>query len=347
LLLRFGTPGEMVLLSPSIRALAARYGSPVDIVAVGADSAAVLEGQPGVGDICVIGRHLQPYWVSYSQRKLVRRLAARQAGPVWDCDASDKSQWLLARAGVDAEMIALGSDCPRRDGEHHLDRWLRFVHATPASGEPGDVDAMRSVPPYASIEVAQSWRDELDQWLAERGLKGRPLVLLQASRRRMPRGSRIGRSRGGPPEAMEKPWPIDRWAEVVRMLRERERNAMVVLTGAPTDREFNDAILAAAGYEQSVNAANDLPITKMIALQERAIGMISVDADPAWTAAAVGCPVLVLYGVNDPKVHEPRGPKPNVETLTGEHEGVRSILGIRPRNVEEAWNKLRAMDEET
>lgn len=345
MLLRFGTPGEMVLLTPSIRALAARYDSPVDIVAVGADSAALLEGQPGVGDICVIGRHLQPFWASFSQRKLVRRLARRGPGPVWDCDASDKSQWLLARAGVDAEMIALGSDCPRRDGEHHLDRWLRFVHATPASGEPGDVSAMQSVPPYASIEVAQSWRAELDQWLAERGLSGRPLVLVQASRRRMPRRSRIGRSRNGPSDAMEKPWPVERWAEVVRMLRDRERGSMLVMTGEPADKDFNEAILAAAGHEQSVNAATDLPIRRLLALQERAVGMISVDADPAWMAASVGCPVLVLYGVHDPKVHEPRGPKPNVETLSGKHEGVRSMLGINARDVEECWIKLREMDE--
>ena len=84
----------------------------------------------------------------------------------------------------------------------------------------------------------------------------------------------------------------------------------------------------------------------MLALQERAIGMISVAADPAWMAASVGCPVLVLFGVNDPKVHEPRGPKPNVETLSGKHDGVRSMLGISARDVEESWSRLREMETE-
>jgi heptosyltransferase-2/heptosyltransferase-3 len=330
----------MVLLTPVIRALSARYASPVDVVSMGAETSALLKGQQAVGDLCLVSRRQSPYWLSYTQRKLVRRLAARAVGPVWDCDATGKSASLLARAGIRDEMVALGSDYPRRDGEHHLDRWLRFVRATPAGCPEGDLAAMDAESPHASIDVAQPWRDDLDQWFLERGIAGRPLLLLHASRRRMPRRGRIVRG-GGRPEAADRNWPAERWAKVVEMLRAREPGAMIVLTGSMIDREFNESILAASGHQQAVNAANDLPIRRLLALQERALGMISVDADSAWTAAAVGCPVLVLYGANDPKVHAPRGRLNAVETLSGRHEGVRSMLGIEIKEVQEAWDRLR------
>ncbi len=339
--MRFGTPGEMVLLTPVIRALSARYGSPVDVVSVGAEASALLSGQPAVGDLCLVGRRLSPYLISHTQRKLVRRLAARGPGPVWDCDATGKSASLLVRAGVDREWVALGSDFPRRDGEHHIDRWLRFVRATPPGAPEGDLSAMDAVPSYARIEVAQGWRNDLDQWFLERGIAGRPLVLMHASRRRMPRRNRIMRRAIGGPETADRSWPTDRWAQVVQMLRAREPGAMIVMTGSSIDRDFNEAILKVAGHELAVNAAGDLPLTRLLALQEHALGMVSVDADTAWTAAAVGCPVVVLYGAEDPKVNAPRGRPDSVQALSGKHEGVRSMLGIGADEVEEAWGRLR------
>ena len=51
LIVRFGAFGDMVILTVLIRALAQRFGQPVDIVSSGGWTLPLLSGQPGIGDI--------------------------------------------------------------------------------------------------------------------------------------------------------------------------------------------------------------------------------------------------------------------------------------------------------
>ena len=53
---------------------------------------------------------------------------------------------------------------------------------------------------------------------------------------------------------------------------------------------------AARSVEGWCNAADDLPIPRLVALLARAAGLITVDSGPAHAAAAVGCPLVVLFG---------------------------------------------------
>jgi len=81
-------------------------------------------------------------------------------------------------------------------------------------------------------------------------------------------------------------------------------------------------------------------VPRLIALAARAQGMISVDTGPAHVAAAVGCPVVTLFGKMSPDNYSPRGPKANVLCLTGRFEGEQSMLGITPQEVLKAWERL-------
>jgi len=48
-------------------------------------------------------------------------------------------------------------------------------------------------------------------------------------------------------------------------------------------------------------AASDLPLRRLLALAEIAHSMVTVDTGPAHLAAAVGCPLVVLYGDESPE----------------------------------------------
>ena len=50
LLVRFAAFGDAVLLTPLIRQLHARFGSPVDLLSSGPWTQPLLQGQPGVGE---------------------------------------------------------------------------------------------------------------------------------------------------------------------------------------------------------------------------------------------------------------------------------------------------------
>ena len=90
----------------------------------------------------------------------------------------------------------------------------------------------------------------------------------------------------------------------------------------------------------ALNLACDLPIPRLLALQSRASAMISVDTGPAHTAAAVGCPVLVLFGIADPVRIAPRSRDVPVRHLVGKTAGGPSILAITVEQVLEAWQDL-------
>ena len=86
LLVRFGALGDMTILTVMIRRLYERFGVPVDIVGSGGWTRPLLEGQPGVGELYLVGSRRWPYWVSAEQWRWTRTLRARGPGPTWLCD---------------------------------------------------------------------------------------------------------------------------------------------------------------------------------------------------------------------------------------------------------------------
>jgi ADP-heptose:LPS heptosyltransferase len=90
------------------------------------------------------------------------------------------------------------------------------------------------------------------------------------------------------------------------------------------------------------NAADDLPIPRLVALLARAAGLISVDSGPAHAAAAVGCPLVVLFGKALPSLYRPWGTAgADVRMLCGEVAGQPDMLGIAARSVIAAWSDLK------
>ena len=135
-------------------------------------------------------------------------------------------------------------------------------------------------------------------------------------------------------------WPEDNWAAIIRMLAERHPDAVILLVGAPPEADLNDELLQRAGVAQAFNVARELPIPRLLALQARAAGMVTVDTGPAHTAAAVGCPLVVLFGVADPVRIRPRGGDTPVEVLQAMHDGKPDMTAISVDAVVQAWQRL-------
>lgn len=335
LVVRCGAFGDMVLLTALIRELHARWARPVDVVTSGPWSAPLLGGQPGVGEIYSVRSRKTPYWLAPDQHTLVRRLRTRGLGPTWFCDANDAARPLLKRAGIADDLIADVRDHPLKAGEHATEQWRRFAEVTPACWAnrppPGRFTALSG----CSLQVGEAARADLEEWLRRRGVADTPLILIQAGNKRtMRRGLRRL-------AVNQKYWPNERWAEVIRLVRaDRPRHAIVLL-GTPPEYALNEEIAALANVAGLHNAADDLPIPRLIALLARASSAISVDSGPAHAAAAVGCPLVVLFGKALPSLYRPWGSAgAPVCVLTGRVEGEASMLGIETRAVIEAWRLL-------
>jgi ADP-heptose:LPS heptosyltransferase len=354
LAVRCGAFGDMVLLTALIRTLHARFHSPVDIVTSGPWSEPLLRGQPGVGEIWSVRSRKAPYWLSADQRRVVQHLRARGPGPTWYCDGSDAARPLLARAGIPEEFIVDVRDHPLLPGEHATEQWRRLAQimpaatAAPASAElpatrPLAAESrgaeLAAVTPGCHLDVSDRQRIDLDAWLRVRGLAAAPLILIQiGNKRTMRRGLRRM-------AVNNKYWPNERWAEVLRHVRLQYPEHAIVLLGTGPEYALNQEVAALANVARLYNAADDLPIPRLVALLARAAGLITVDSGPAHAAAAVGCPLVVLFGKALPSLYRPWGTAgADVKVLCGQIAGEPDMLGIESRSVIEAWSGLKLRD---
>jgi ADP-heptose:LPS heptosyltransferase len=335
LALRCGAFGDMVLLTALIRVLHAEFRAPVDIVTSGSWSEPLLRGQPGVGQIFSVRSRKTPYWVSIDQQRVVRQLRARGAGPTWFCDGDEAARPILERAGIQPKYIVDVKDHPLLPGEHATQQWRRLAQIMPSAVTPcvANIDA---VLPGCYLEVTQVQRAELTAWLKTRALADQPLILMQVGNKRtMRRGPRRL-------AVNNKYWPNARWAEVLRFLRQQHPRHALVLLGTGPEFQLNQELASLAGIGGLHNVADDLPIPRLIALLDRADGLVTVDSGPAHAAAAVGCPQVVLFGKALPSLYRPWGTAgADVRLLTGEINGEPNMLGIEARSVIAAWSALK------
>ncbi len=332
LVMRCGAFGDMVLLTVLLTQLRARFGKPVDVIASGPWCEPLLAAHPAVGHLRLVRSRRTPYWVSRDQHALVSWLRARGAGPTWFCDRGE-GRSLLARGGIPGSYVCDSTQYPFLSGENFADRYLRLGALTPAAfaglippAAPGGVRA-------AHLVLQPGARAELDAWLGSRTIAA-PWMVFHPGSRHVAR--RRLRSRAG----AAKYWPEERWAQVLRAVRAHSPRHAIVFSGTRAEESLNEEIIRRSGESNVFNAAGDLPITRLLALLERAASLIAVDTGPAHAAAALGCPTVALFGHIDPWLYRPGGASTPAATVTGTLDGQPSILGIQPQQVIEAWLAL-------
>lgn len=326
----------MIVLLSMLRALHERFDAPVDVVSSGTWTRPLLERQPGVGTVHLIRSRRTPYPLSSDQWRLVGALRARELGPVWNCDGERKSRWLIARAGIPASHIVDANSVPFLPNEHVVDRLLRLAALTPSAFEgraPAEIDPSLRVPP---LVLQDSDRHEAGAWLEHHGLHGKPLVLIQAGNKRTTRWWQA-RDR----QTNTKYWPETLWAQVIDAIAALEPHAEILLCGVASESSLNRSILRHVRTSRARDIAGELPLGRLFALQERAVGMVSVDTGPAQSAAALGTPLVVLFGIADMRRHCPRSKTGLIACLRGVEQGRPRMRAITEREVIDAWVSVR------
>jgi len=117
---------------------------------------------------------------------------------------------------------------------------------------------------------------------------------------------------GGSNPGMEltaKRWPLDRYRELARRLIQN-LNAEVLLVGGPDDVALNAQLLEGLAVpEDSVkNIAGKTSFGELAAQLERCTLFIGNDSSPMHLAAAVGIPVIAIFGPTSPQEYGPYPP---------------------------------------
>lgn len=101
-----------------------------------------------------------------------------------------------------------------------------------------------------------------------------------------------------------KQWDPDRFAELAGRLA-RERHATIVLSGTDTDRTLLAPVLRAVPVTRTVDLAGALHLPELAAALEQLDVLVSGDTGPMHLAAAVGTPVVAVFGPSDPARYAP------------------------------------------
>lgn len=98
-----------------------------------------------------------------------------------------------------------------------------------------------------------------------------------------------------------KQWPAERFAEIAERLASA-LNATIVLTGAPEDRPISDALRANLPQATRViDLVGTQDLVTLAAVLERLAVLVTPDTGPMHLAAAVGTPVVALFGPATPE----------------------------------------------
>ncbi|HLM58355.1 MAG TPA: lipopolysaccharide heptosyltransferase II [Pyrinomonadaceae bacterium] len=106
----------------------------------------------------------------------------------------------------------------------------------------------------------------------------------------------------GSTNSRAKRWPAERFARLADLLA--ENGAEVVLVGAPEELEVTREVLARVRFKPSVLTGRT-SLAQSAAVLSAADLLVSNDTGPAHVAAALGRPVVVVFGPTDPVTTRP------------------------------------------
>jgi heptosyltransferase III len=320
---RFAALGDAVLLTVLIEQLFQRYGQPVALLSSGGWTRTLFGSDPRVSELTLVTSRKRPYWFAPSQREAVRWLKM-QTGPVYLCDPDPSARRLVERAVSPTRIRYLWSKWP--GNEVHWADWWHSVGGDTSiahgSGQP-------------RLHVPTSWEEDARAWMASRGLAENSFVLIQPGNKKTTKLFTSKRT------AHDKFWPYDRWTTTIRSVLAERSDLRVVICGVPREARLVDQIAKQCGDDRVIAAATELPLPRLVALTARAHSMISVDTGPAHVAAALDCPLVVLFGAFGWQRWAPRAPNSTVRTLGGRTEDARaSVATIDAAAVVDAWKTL-------
>ncbi len=277
-MVRAGALGDTLMVTPVLPALAGRYpGAAVDVLA-SAGAAPLLANHPRLADVLALRWRNLPYALSLEKRALVRRLRA----------ASYDLAVVLEQARHYLDLV--GRARPARIVGFHETPFDPALSSAANNLRAAGFDDWASRPLAPEIFLEERDREEARTVLGrseDRPLQPTYVVGLHSGY------GPVGRSKRNQDDRL-RGWKLENFVAVGRDLAARGMH--LLLTGSVEDRPAVERIARELPAGSVVNAAGRLSVRGLAAAIEMVDAFVSVDSGPAHIAAAVGTPLVVLWG---------------------------------------------------
>ncbi len=288
--------GDAIMALPALRVVRARFP----------DARIAILARPYVADI-YRGQKICDELISYDPKGAHAGLVGRER-LAKELRKQKFDVALLLQNAFDAAWLAWRSGIPERVGYARDGRSLLLTRKIPAPKR-GEIPAHEQFY-YLELLRRAGWIDSLP---------GESFIALDVSEEHRRQAEEALSSAGARPNAVRiaigagasygsaKCWPPDRFAEFVNRFR-LHTDADVILFGTAAEQKVSDAI--GAGIKgPSISLVGKTAIAALPALLSRCQLFVGNDSGAMHVAAAVGLPVVAIFGPTDPHGTAPVTPR--------------------------------------
>lgn len=301
LIIKLRAIGDVIMATPVIANLRSAFPAANIDFLTERPSAAIVEDNPDLNRVIVLDR------TALKQQKPVQRL---QTYLRFIADLRQQNYDLVFDlfGNPRSALLTLLTRAPVRAGYRYRIRRFAYTHVVEPRGDrvhevQTNLDALQALHlPISNTELRVAIDDvsanEIEQFWQQNGLPAEKLVIgLNAS--------------GG---WYTKRWPLHSFAQLGDRLR-RESGARLLLLWGPGEREDATSIQRMMSTESVM--APTTTLKSLGVLLRRLHLLVSNDSGPMHLAAAVGTPVVGIYGPTNPRLQGPWGNQNEVVTKTG------------------------------
>lgn len=293
LITRFGGIGDIVLLTPTLKALTERDGIAPDLITGAGWVYPTLKSCPYVSDIYLLDKRGLPRIINSSSRKLKNDLADKTYKAIYNLHQEPRT----SRHFDFLELTPL-LDYHGNSIEHESSRRLR---------EAGLAAESRYEDLLPQIFTTQN---DINKLLAKDPVYSGPFILVQpGNKKTMVRGDSSRTSNA-------KFWSNQKWQQVITALASEFPEAAILVIGSSSESDYINEILGPIQSSQIRNYSNELDLIELKAACTLAAGMVTVDTGPAHIAAALGCPMIELFGPCNSITHSPLNLGQRIEMIS-------------------------------
>jgi ADP-heptose:LPS heptosyltransferase len=139
-----------------------------------------------------------------------------------------------------------------------------------------------------SAEELPAMRAKIADAIAEITLEGKRIVLIN------PNASEL---------LPQRRWAKERYAELIRQLIAKHQDIVILITGAPAEREEAEALRQVCAHERVINFAGGVRFAELPALYAISTLMVTNDSGPGHFSAITPLKTFVLFGPETPALY--------------------------------------------